>query len=398
MASPPPTNLKTNALPGGGTAVERPHSILEREDFPRLISALQEQGFEVIGPTVRDGAIVYGRLDTAADLPEGWTDSQEAGQYRLSKRQDRALFGYAVGPHSWKQYLFPANSRLLSLHRDGNGFTVETPVEPAPRYAFIGVRSCELRAIAIQDKVFLGSGVVDRTYAERRAPLFIVALQCGVAGGTCFCVSMQAGPRAETGFDLALTEVLEENHHYFVVQTGSDRGAQILAALPHSTAFPEEIQAAQRITDNTARNMGREMPKADLPALLKANYDHARWDAVAERCLTCANCTLACPTCFCSAVEDVTDLTGDHAERWRKWDSCFTLSFSAVAGGNTRASTKSRYRQWLTHKLATWHDQFGSTGCVGCGRCITWCPVGIDITEEVRALAENPKPSPTAPG
>lgn len=395
---PPHTTLETNAPPCSGGAVERTHCILEREDFPRLISALQEQGFEVIGPTVRDGAIVCERLDTAADLPEGWTDTQDAGQYRLTKREDRALFGYAVGPHSWKQFLFPANSRLLSLHRDGNGFTVETPAEPAPRYAFIGVRSCELRAIAIQDKVFLGSGVVDRTYAERRAPLFIVALQCGVAGGTCFCVSMQAGPRAETGFDLALTEILEENHHYFVVQTGSDRGAQILAALPHRAAFPDEIQAAQRITDHTARTMGREMPKADLPALLKANYDHARWDAVAERCLTCANCTLACPTCFCSAVEDVTDLTGDHAERWRKWDSCFTLSFSSLAGGTTRASAKSRYRQWLTHKLATWHDQFGSSGCVGCGRCITWCPVGIDITEEVRALTQTAPLSPTAPG
>ena len=398
MASPPPTTLETHAPPGGGDAVERPHSILEREDFPRLIGALQKQGFEVIGPTVRDGAIVYERLDTAADLPEGWTDTQDAGQYRLSKRRDRALFGYAVGPHSWKQFLFPGKSRLLSLHRDGNGFTVETPVEPAPRYAFIGVRSCELRAIAIQDKVFLGSGAADRTYAERRAPLFIVALQCGVAGGTCFCVSMQAGPRAETGFDLALTEVLEETRHYFVVQTGSDRGAQIMAVLPHRAASPEEIQAVRRITDNTARTMGREMPKADIPALLKANYDHARWDAVAERCLTCANCTLACPTCFCSTVEDVTDLTGDHAERWRKWDSCFTLSFSSVAGGITRASTKSRYRQWLTHKLATWHDQFGSSGCVGCGRCITWCPVGIDITEEVRALAQTAPPPPTAPG
>jgi Fe-S-cluster-containing hydrogenase component 2 len=129
---------------------------------------------------------------------------------------------------------------------------------------------------------------------------------------------------------------------------------------------------------------------AAVPAGLQAALEHPRWDDVARRCLTCGNCTMVCPTCFCTQVTDTTDLTGDHAERWRRWDSCFTLEYSHVHGGSVRTSTRSRYRQWLTHKLSTWHDQFGTTGCVGCGRCIAWCPVGIDLTEEVRALLAAP--------
>jgi formate hydrogenlyase subunit 6/NADH:ubiquinone oxidoreductase subunit I len=137
---------------------------------------------------------------------------------------------------------------------------------------------------------------------------------------------------------------------------------------------------------NAAAQMGRVMDTSDIKELLYRNYEHPRWDNVAGRCLTCANCTNVCPTCFCTTVEDVTDLTGQQAERRRRWDSCFTMDFSYIHGGSIRASTKSRYRQWMTHKLATWIDQFGTSGCVGCGRCITWCPVGIDITEEVAAI------------
>jgi len=150
---------------------------------------------------------------------------------------------------------------------------------------------------------------------------------------------------------------------------------------------------------DAAGAMGRSMPAYGLHDLMTSSYDAARWNDVAERCLTCGNCTMACPTCFCTTVEDMTDLSGDHAERWQSWDSCFELDFSYLHGGPVRSSPRSRYRQWLTHKLGTWHDQFGSSGCVGCGRCIVWCPVGIDLTEEVAALqAEAEQAGGAAPG
>ena len=350
-----------------------------------LVDALRTRGFRVLGPTVRDGAIVYDDLESASELPVGWTEAQDAATYRLARREDEARFGYAVGPHSWKQFLFPARIRLWRARRQNGGFEVEQEPYDEPPLALIGVRSCELHAVEVQDRVFLGGRHQDADYAARRQGLFVVAVNCFEPGGTCFCVSMGTGPKVEQGYDLALTEILEGEHR-FLVEAGSERGLEVLAVLPRRAAADVDLDAAGRATAGAAERMGRTLDAFDLRGLLTRTLEHARWDDVASRCLTCGNCTLVCPTCFCSSVEDVTDLAGDHAERMRSWDSCFSLEHSYIHGGSIRTSGRSRYRQWLTHKFGTWHDQFGTSGCVGCGRCITWCPAAIDVTEELAAL------------
>lgn len=363
--------------------------VVERSHLQRLFQALSQRGYRVVGPTVREGAIVYDELRSLDDLPMGWTDEQDGGTYRLKRRSDEALFGYAVGPHSWKRFLHPPVLRLWTAQRNGQGFEVDRENQEVPQYAFFGVRSCELHAIAIQDRVFLQGKYVDRVYKARRERAFIVAVNCGQVGGTCFCVSMKTGPKVSNGFDLVLTEVIEGQRHYFVVEVGTERGREILSEVPHQQADEKEEKTAQSIVERTAEQMGRTMDTSGIKDLLYRNLEHPRWDEVANRCLSCANCTMVCPTCFCTTVEDVTDLTGRKAERIRKWDSCFTMDFSFIHGGSVRASPRSRYRQWMTHKLASWIDQFGTSGCVGCGRCITWCPVAIGITEEVRAIRES---------
>ncbi len=354
-----------------------------------LLDALKDRGYRVVGPTVRDQAIVYDDLESLADLPKGWTDEQDGGRYRLAERGDDALFGYAVGPHSWKKFLHPPLQRLWQATRDGEQVRVTPEPPDATRFAFIGVRACELHAIAIQDRVFLGGAHVDPQYRARREGCFIVAVNCSKAGGTCFCASMGTGPKAEAGFDLALTEIVEGGAHGFLAEAGSEAGREVLAALPRRAATAGEIAAADAVVAKTAASMGRTMQADDVHDLLMRNLEHPRWDDVAARCLTCGNCTMVCPTCFCTTVEDSSDLTGSESARTQRWDSCFTMDFSYLHGGSVRSGTRSRYRQWMTHKLATWHDQFGSSGCVGCGRCITWCPVGIDITEEVRAIRDS---------
>ena len=365
--------------------------LLDRADFDELMRALTGRGYTIVGPTVRDRAIVYDEIASAADLPIGWTDEQDGGHYRLVRRADEALFGYAVGPQSWKQYQLPAQVTLWRARVDEHGGLtdlVEPPADP-PRLAFLGARSCELHAMGILDRVLVGATHPDPADRARTADLFVIAVQCGQAGGTCFCVSMGTGPVADRGFDLALTEMLEDGRHYFVVEVGSERGAEVIGEVAHEAAGEAQIAGASAVHDRTAASMGREMDVTDIKSLLYRNLEHPRWDDVADRCLTCGNCTMVCPTCFCTTVEDVTDLDGSHVERHQQWDSCFTVDYSHVHGGAVRSGTRSRYRQWMTHKLATWFDQFGSSGCVGCGRCITWCPVGIDITEEVRAIRQS---------
>jgi ferredoxin len=361
-------------------------SVLDRQDFSVLFDALGVEGYTIVGPTVRDHAIVYSELDSVDDLPIGWTDEQEAGEYRLRRRGDEALFGYAVGQQSWKKLLFPPTTTLFQVTRSNGSLDFVPSEMTETSYAFLGVRACELAAIAIQDRVFTGSGTVDRTYEQQRRDVFTVAVNCRVAGGTCFCVSMGTGPRCTTGYDLVLTEILEPGRHEFVLEAGSEAGERILSLLPARPAVEGDLGAVDRIVAETASNMGRFMDTDGIKELLYDNLEHPRWDQVAERCLSCTNCTLVCPTCFCSTTTDTVTLDGETAQRSRRWDSCFTMDFSALHGVAVRGGTKTRYRQWMTHKLASWYDQFGSSGCVGCGRCITWCPVGIDITEEVAAI------------
>jgi ferredoxin len=275
--------------------------------------------------------------------------------------------------------------RLWHTAREADDAPVfaEEPLDETP-LALVGVRSCELHAIARQDRIFLGGSHVDADYEARRKDMFVVAVDCFEPGGTCFCASMGTGPKVEAGYDLALSELLDGEHR-FLVEAGSERGLEVLAEIPSRPAQAADVEAASASTESAARRMGRELDTHDLLGLLRSNLEHPRWDEVAERCLTCGNCTLVCPTCFCSSVDDETDLSGDAA-RWRVWDSCFSVDYAYVHGGSVRPSGRARYRQWLTHKLGTWHEQFGTSGCVGCGRCITWCPVGIDITEEVAAI------------
>ncbi len=362
-----------------------PPIIFEKSQLQTLIDLLQQLGYTVVGPTIRDGAIIYDTIASLNDLPQGVVDEQGPGTYRLREGKPGAYFQYTVGPQAWKKFLHPPQLQLWKANRTNGDVHIELEKEPPPRYAFLGVRACELAAIHIYDRVFAQGPYVDPYYLARRQGTFIVAVNCTRAGNTCFCASMNTGPAVNEGADIVLTELEDA----FLAWAGTDRGRPLLESLEHREASPEEIAQAQRLVQEAASHMGRSVDTSDVHDLLLNNLEHPLWEEVAKRCLTCTNCTMVCPTCFCFTIEDVTDLAGTEAARVRKWDSCFSMEFTYVNGFFIRRSAAARYRQWLTHKFAGWVDQFGTFGCVGCGRCITWCPVGIDVTEEIAKLRQQ---------
>jgi ferredoxin len=371
-----------------GTVRVGDDAVVDVEGLDRLLTLLAERGYRTVGPVVRDGAIVHGDVRGTSDLPAGWGDVQAPGRYRLEQRGDDELFGWAVGPTSWKSEFFRSSETLWRATReDGAVRIASTPPTDGSvggPVAIVGARPCELVALDVLDRVLARGAVPDERYTARRSGALVVTVECGRPSGTCFCTSMQTGPDARAGFDLALTELVDGTHRFFA-RVGTEAGAEMLEQIGSVPATEEDRHARLAVLEGARAGMGRSLETEGLAELLAANLEHPRWDQVAERCLSCGNCTLVCPTCFCSDVRDVSDVDGT-VERRRTWASCFDVDHSYLHGGAVRPTTSSRYRQWLTHKLSTWWDQFDTSGCVGCGRCITWCPVGIDITEESAAI------------
>ncbi|MDX1691395.1 MAG: 4Fe-4S dicluster domain-containing protein [Acidimicrobiia bacterium] len=359
--------------------------VTDRAGIDRLIGSLVARGFHVIGPTLDGDVVDLGPVGSTADLAVGTTSVPDAGRYRIAGRGDDALFGAVVGPSSVKRYLHPPVATLVEARRAGAGFTA-APGESATPTAFVGVRPCDVAAVGVQDRVFVDGPRRDAVYGPRRDASAIVAVNCTEPAATCFCASVGTGPRVGSGSDVALTEVVDGDEHWFLVEVGSPLGADLVDDIGAKEATDEQRATCDRLLDEAAGRMGRSLDVEAVPDALAGSLESPRWEEIAGRCLTCANCTLVCPTCFCASVDDHTSLTGEEAVRVRRWDSCFNEEFSYIHGGALRPSPAARYRQWLTHKLSTWVDQFGVLGCVGCGRCITWCPARIDITEEAAAF------------
>ena len=360
-------------------------AFLSRSDLQVLLDVLGNMGFRCIGPCVHDGAIVYDTLVSTEELPAGYHDEQAPARYRVKAGYHPRYFSWANGPQALKPLVFAPREVLWSVRRDAQGQLqfVEAGPDASP-LAVIGVRPCDLAALKLQDQHFLQGDMADPYYGARRRNLFLVAVNCSHPADTCFCASTGDGPAAESGYDLLLDE-LDDG---FLIRFAGEKGREVFDKLPLQTANQEHEQAAREQIRHAAAQQRRTLPSQNLKDVLFERLGHARWDEVAQRCLSCGNCTAVCPTCFCHSEQDEGGLDLSCSEHCRQWDSCFTQGHSYIHGMTIRKDTRLRYRQWLTHKLGSWHEQYGRSGCVGCGRCISWCPAAIDITEEAAVLCE----------
>ncbi len=350
-----------------------------------LLESMVTAGYRLVGPTLESGVVHYREISAVEDLPFGIIDQQQPGHYRSRRSPTEQVDHYfdwsnGTGVKGW---LFPSQQRLWRSERQQSGVVrFERVAADGPPLALFGIRSCDLAAIRRLDRHFLRPGAEDPWYAERNAGRLLVVVSCNHPAADCFCHSTATGPAPSDGYDLRLDE-LDEG---FLITAGTARGEQLLQPLPLAPVTAAQRQRVALQLQQSAAQQQRRLPSAQQCRSLGDLPDAPVWQQIAERCLGCGNCTASCPSCFCHRQQPEAQLDPQQAIQQRLWDSCFSTAHSQLHGVAVRNGVRERYRQWLTHKLSGWWQQFGEGGCVGCGRCITWCPVGIDLTVEVARL------------
>lgn len=355
---------------------------IKKADLVRFIENLK-RSFILIGPSFENGVITLKEMDSD-HLPAGYRDSQSPGHYRLN-RGDSNIFSFGNGPDSFKRFIFPTITEVFSFKKMKKGLTITRPPDKNETFAFFGMRACDINALKIFKKVFSG---LDNPDAFVRRDFFVIGLNCLYPSENCFCSSLSTGPEIKDDCGMVITEL----KGHLLIESREER-EDFLDGIDWGVATDEDLKEKESVIERCRRMIKKYVNTKDLPLRIYRNSEHSRWSHVSERCLACGNCTQVCPTCFCNSTFDSLNISslkrtseGISGKRIRVWDSCFSMNFARVHGGNFRPSRRARYRHWLSHKFGYWIDQFGMVGCVGCGRCITWCPVGIDITVELEAL------------
>jgi len=319
----------------------------------------------------------------------GWLDSLAQEQTLIApvNLEDKLLYrevsgsqgiawGFEQTDMSPKTWLFPATEPILKVVQ-GETVAVEPVDAPAPKVVF-GVRPCDARGALAIDALLLNKDPGDGQYARHREATTLIGLACPQMWESCFCTVLGGAPNSTEGLDVLLTEV----EGGYAVQAVSEKGEALAAGMPGG---------------DTDVNLPEPMLKEGLPALRttaewKERFGEQFWARVSDRCLGCRACTFVCPTCRCFDVRDevVARRPGEQVfERLRAWDACTVSAYRRIAGGhNPRPTQHMRLRNRFYCKFMYYPEDFGALGCVGCGRCIDACPVGIDILEVVAAVDE----------
>jgi sulfhydrogenase subunit beta (sulfur reductase) len=327
--------------------------VVEKKKLAALGKAIIADGYRLFGPVLQDDGIVLAEFDEEPEF-------------------DLAYKNFKMSP---KEFFLPQSEVVC---RFCGGEAIEGEAAPEEKRVIFGLRPCDARAIWLMDKVFL-EDPVDVYYEEKRKNTVVISLACSDPEDTCFCSSVGGSPAGSEGSDILVFDLGEE----LVFDPVTARGEDFLGQFSKVTRDAAKKEIAEK--DRIAEEGSSQMEKLSLDGIaekLAASYDSEMWDAPSQKCLGCGTCTFFCPTCHCF---DVTDETfKGEGRRVRTWDSCMYSLFTLHASGhNPRPSQKERTRQRFMHKFSYSKENHGELFCVGCGRCITHCPVNLDLREVI---------------
>ncbi len=323
---------------------------ITKEAFLLLLDSLRDD-LGVVGPVDEGGHTVFRPISSAGELTLRYQSTMEPPSKTLFYRP-------------WEE--------LMRFETAGGVSVEEVPPEEEMRIA-VGLHPCDVNAVLYLDKTFRE----DPYYMARRRNTILVALNCTEVSEFCFCSSVGTGPhlKAGGGYDMLLTDL----GRYYLVEPRSARGDRLVGGLRR--AGDDDVRLKEEMERELLGSLTRHIDMKGLGELFLRNQEHPVWRRTAdEKCLSCTNCVMVCPTCFCHDIVDCTAMDLGSTTRSRRWDACQDKGFAKVHGGNFRRTRAARLRQFVMHKL-DYTEQYGTPGTVGCGRCIRWCPTGIDLTE-----------------
>ena len=325
-----------------------------RRNLATWLDALAER-CSVIAPRLVEDELLYGPVTSSAE----------------------AVFDFERTALSPKTYFLPDTQVILEVEKRGKEVTLSEPAVEQEQVIF-GVRPCDARGLRALEALLLDRPPPDTYYAERRKKTTIIGLACPRLWDDCFCTSLGGAPDDASDVDLML---YEDDIGYLVLEI-TDKGAALMEGLE-----AEETERAAPVADTS----GERVPVLP-PDAWGALFDDVYWQRLADRCLSCHACTYVCPTCRCFDVRDDTvaaDAGYTYIQRLRAWDSCLAAAYRRIAGGHNPRPTKAqRLRNRYYCKFCYSPLDFEAVACVGCGRCIAVCPVGIDIAEMLGEVAD----------
>ncbi|NPV89858.1 MAG: hypothetical protein HPY50_03670 [Firmicutes bacterium] len=326
---------------------------IAKTEIKKALETLNQQAV-VWAPVKIDDTAQYAPLNEGGELALDWVST------RLSP----------------KGALFPQTEKLYKFRTEQGELKVEAaPVNDKPQI-IVGIRGCDVKAIAALDQVFYTKGYLDLNYQSLRENTTIVSLGCNEPLETCFCTSFGVNPQEAEGSDLVMYDLGDSYGFKPQTEKGEKVLSQISSLLQEKAAEPPKTKDLSLKVDLT----GVTEKIQDL-----AMWDHPLWEKISQRCLGCGTCTYVCPFCHCFDIQGKT--RGEKGFRYRCWDSCMYNDYTLMAGGHQpRPSQKERVRQRFMRKLRYFVERYGTYQCSGCGRCLQHCPVGIDIVEAIEKI------------